>query len=90
MYEIFYKKEILDKYCYLKNNCLYADKVKKFEQLIVENPYINEMCRPLDELISYKYVQLDEEVTIQYYIDKTDKSVNIYLVDIKHEWRECH
>ena len=90
MYEIVYKKEILDKYCYLKNNCLYADKVKKFEQLIVENPYINEMCRPLDELISYKYVQLDEEVTIQYYIDKTDESVNIYLVDIKHEWRECH
>lgn len=89
MYEIYYKKEIVDKYLYLINSSLYADKIIKLEQLVEENPYKNEMCRPQYDLLNFKYVQLDDEVTIQYYIDEAKKSVTIYLIDIKHEWRNC-
>lgn len=83
MYEIFYKKEMLEKYEYLKNTSLYADKIKHFEQLVERNPFKNEVWKPCNDLINFKYVEFDENVTIQYYIDEKDESVYVYLIDIK-------
>jgi len=60
-----------------EKNALYADKIRKLEKLISINPYENEMCRPCDETVSYKYVPLDDDAIIQYYIDEADESVNI-------------
>lgn len=84
MYEIFYKKEMLDKYDYLKNNPRYAEKIKYFEQLVEKSPYKNEICRPYDDLLAFHYAEFDDNVTVQYYIDESDESVNVYLIDIKH------
>lgn len=37
-----------------------------------------EVCRPCNNLINFHYAQFDENVTIQYYIDESDGSVNVY------------
>lgn len=50
------KKEIVDKYLYLINSSLYADKIIRLEHLLEENPYKNEMCRPHNDLVNFKYV----------------------------------
>ena len=84
MYEIYYKKEMLEKYKYLKNSSMYLDKIKLFEELVEKNPYNNSLCRPSYDLINFKYVTFDANVTIQYYIDEKHESVDVYLIDIKH------